>query len=316
MDRTDNRKAMNRREFIRKTVAAGVVTGASLITGNTPWFASSALAEQKGTPDLVAVKGGNPSEMFDRAIREMGGMGSFVPKNSVVVVKPNIGWDVGPERAANTHPSLVKQIIKHCLDAGARKVYVFDNTCDEWTRTYKNSGIERAVKDSGGSMIPGSSERYFHEVSIPRGKKLTRAKVHEQILEAGVFINVPVLKHHSSARLTIGMKNHMGIVWDRGYWHRHDLHQCIADFATFKRPTLTVVDAYNVLKKDGPRGVSTADVVNLKSLIMSRDPVAADTSAAMLFGENPSNIAHIRRAADLGVGTMALDRLDIRRIRL
>jgi uncharacterized protein (DUF362 family) len=165
-------------------------------------------------------------------------------------------------------------------------------------------------------MIPGSAERYFHDVAIGKGKKLRNAKVHEQILEADVFINVPVLKHHSSARLTIGMKNHMGIVWDRGYWHRHDLHQCIADFATFKKPSLTVVDAYNVLKKDGPRGVSTADVVNLKSLIMARDPVAADTAAAMLFGENPSDIAHIKRAADLGVGTMNLDKLSIKRIKL
>ena len=316
MERKDEGRQMDRREFLRKTLAGGVAAGAALAAGDMAWLASKALAEKKGMPDLVAVKGDEPTAMFDRAIGEMGGMKAFVPKNSVVVVKPNIGWDVGPERAANTHPALVKQIVRHCLEAGARKVYVFDNTCDEWTRTYRHSGIEQAVKDAGGSMIQGSAERYFHEVTIPKGKKLVRAKVHEQILEAGVFINVPVLKHHSSARLTIGMKNHMGIVWDRWYWHRHDLHQCIADFATFKRPTLTVVDAYNVLKKDGPRGVSTADVVNMKSLIMGRDPVAVDTSATMLFGEKPSDIAHIRRAAELGVGTMELDRLDIRRIKL
>ena len=266
--------------------------------------------------DLAAVKGGQPGPMFDKAIAEFGGMKSFVPKNSTVVVKPNIGWDVGPSRAANTHPGLVKHIVQQCLGAGAKKVYVFDNPCDEWTRTYKNSGIEYAVKDAGGAMIPGHAERYFHDVTVPMGRRLSRAKVHEQILEADVFINVPVLKHHSSARLTIGMKNHMGIVWDRGYWHRNDLHQCIADFASFKKPTLTVVDAYNVMMKDGPRGVSERDVVTMKSLIMSKDPVAADAAAALMFGEKPGDIPYIRRAADMGLGTLALDTLTIRRIKM
>jgi uncharacterized protein (DUF362 family) len=303
---------MNRREFIKKSVIAGAAAGTTLFSGNMDLFS----AEKVIKPDLVAVKGGEPGAMFDKAISEFGGMGSFVKKNSTVVVKPNIGWDVGPERAANTNPALVKQIVRHCLSAGAKKVYVFDNTCDDWTRTYKNSGIEQAVKDAGGTMIPGATERYFHNVVIGKGKRLNSAKVHEQILEADVFINVPVLKDHAGSKLTIGMKNHMGIVWDRGFWHRNDLHQCIADFATFKKPTLTVVDAYNVLKKSGPKGVSEADVVNMKSLVMSVDPVAADSAAAMLFGMNPSDIPYIKMASEMGVGNMNLNTMNIKRIKL
>jgi uncharacterized protein (DUF362 family) len=304
---------MNRREFIKKSVAAGLVTGSALIASPSLLFAE----EKKMVPaDLIAVKGGEPSAMFDRAIAELGGMGTFVPKNSIVVVKPNIGWDAEPKRAANTHPALVRQIIRHCLSAGAKKVHVFDNTCDIWTRTYKNSGIEQAVKDAGGIMVPANAERYFHEVTVDRGKRLARAKVHEQIMEADVFINVPVLKHHSSTRLTIGMKNHMGIIWDRGYWHRNDLNQCIADFSTFKKADLTVVDAYNVLMKHGPRGVSEQDVVNMKALLVSRDPVLADAAAAMMFGMEPSDVAYIPMAAAMGVGSMDLSTAAIHRIKI
>ena len=128
---------MNRREFIKKSLVAGAMTGSAMLTGNFNAFA----AEGNPLPDLVAVKGGEPAAMFDKAIAEFGGIGSFVKKNSTVVVKPNIGWDVGPERAANTNPALVKQIVSHCLSAGAKKVYVFDNTCDEWTLTYRNCGM-------------------------------------------------------------------------------------------------------------------------------------------------------------------------------
>lgn len=308
---------MNRRDFIKKSMSAGIVAGSAILTGDvTKLFADELeLVGKKKLPyDLVASKGGEPDKMFDMGIAALGGMKAFVPQNSIVVVKPNIGWDAPPELGANTNPLLIKQILKHCFDAGAKKVYVFDNSCDVWSRTYKNSGIEKAVKDTGGMMIPANSKRYYQKVEINKGQKLSNARVHEQILEADVFINVPVLKHHSSAKLTIGMKNNMGIVWNRGYWHMRGLNQCIADFATFKKPDLTIVDAYNVMKKNGPRGVSLNDVVKMKSQIIAVDPVAADTAAVKLFGMDPEDVSYIKLAHKLGVGTMDLGTLAIKKI--
>jgi len=266
--------------------------------------------------DLVAVLGGEPSEMFDKAIAAVGGMGKFVKKGQTVVVKPNIGWDTSPERGGDTNPHLVGRIIEHCFQAGAKDVFVFDNTCDEWGRCYKNSGIEDAVKSAGGKVVPGNTENYYKPVSVPKGKKLTEAKVHELILNSDVFINVPVLKHHSSAKLTIAMKNLMGIVWDRRYWHRNDLHQCIADFATWRKPDLNIIDAYRVMTRNGPRGVSEADIVIKKSLILSTDMVAADAAAAKIFGSEPSSIPYIKIAHEMGVGNMNLEELNIERIKV
>jgi len=245
----------------------------------------------------------------------LGGIGNYVKKGQKVVIKPNIGWDVVPERAGNTNPLLVKRVIQHCLEAGAKEVYVFDNTCDQWDRCYASSGIERAVKDAGGKIVPGNTESYYHEVEVVNGKKLKKAKVHELVLDSDVFINMPVLKNHGSTKLTITMKNLMGVVWDRGYWHKNDLHQCIADYATYtKKPTLNVVDAYRVMMQNGPRGVSSTDVTLMKSLIVSPDMVAADTAASKLFGMEPTDIAYIPLAEELGVGTMKLDQLNIKRI--
>jgi uncharacterized protein (DUF362 family) len=309
---------MKRRDFIRKSTAAAAFTGASLaVPFNKLW--SSPLLPVSPSPllpfDMIAIKGGEPEIMFDQAIEAMGGMQAFVKKGQKVVLKPNIGWDVIPERAGNTNPKLVKRVIQHCLEAGAKEVYVFDNTCDKWDKCYSNSGIEQAVKDAGGKIAPGNTENYYQDVEIPNGKKLKTAKVHELILNADVFINMPVLKSHSSARLTITMKNLMGVVWDRGYWHRNDLNQCIADYATFaKKPALNIVDAYRVMMKNGPRGVSEADVSLMKSLIISPDMVAADTAAAKLFGITPEDVPYIGIADAMGIGTMALDKLNVHRI--
>ncbi|MFV0439553.1 MAG: DUF362 domain-containing protein [Desulfopila sp.] len=305
---------MDRRKFIKTIVGGTVVVGTSLASGNSSRLLAAAI--EPPAYDLVAVKGGEPEQMFDRAMTSLGGIEQFIAKGSKVVVKPNIGWDVEPDRGGNTNPRLVRRIIDQCLAAGAREVSVFDHTCDAWQRCYTNSGIEQAVKDAGGKMVPANNEGYYQTVTVDRGKRLREAKVHELILDADVFINVPVLKHHTSSMVTIGMKNLMGIVWDRWYWHRNDLHQCIADFVSCSKPTLTVVDAYTVMKQNGPRGVSIGDVVKMKSLVVSTDPVAADAAAALIFGTNPADIRHIQLAADMGLGQMDLQRLSIDRIKM
>jgi len=305
---------MDRRDFIKKSIQAGIILGSASSVGRHLNLFASQTSLPSNNFDLVAIKGGEPDVMFDKAIESLGGIKSFVKKGQKVVVKPNIGWDVTPERAGNTNPVLVKRIVQQCFDAGAKEVYVFDNTCDDWKRCYSNSGIERAVKDAGGKVVSGDSERYYQDVDVKKGKILKDAKVHELILDSDVFINVPILKHHSSAELTISMKNLMGNVWDRGYWHRNNLHQCIADFTSFRKPDLNIVDAYYVMKKNGPRGVSKGDVVLMKSQIISTDIVAADAAAAKLFGIEPENISYIKLAAEMKLGQMDLSKLNINRI--
>ena len=302
---------MDRREFVRRMAGASVAAGMAPLLGT-----SGALLgrEDEKAVDLVAIRGGEPEVMFDRGIEALGGIAAFVGRGSTVVVKPNIGWDVPPERGGNTNPRLVARIVERCRDAGASKIYVFDHTCDDWKSCYRRSGIEEAATRAGATVVSGGSKSYYQEVEIPGGRSLRSALEHELVLESDVLINVPILKSHGGARLTIAMKNLMGVVWDRGFWHSNDLHQCIADFAAYRRPTLNVVDAYYVMKRNGPRGVSEADVATLKAQLISTDIVAVDTAAAKLFGMEPSSIRHIALAADRKVGRMDLEHLTITRI--
>jgi uncharacterized protein (DUF362 family) len=300
---------MNRRDFLVGTAALSAFTAFGKygrVLGNitSPGY------------DLVAIKGSSPAAMLEHGLNAMGGIKAFVKKNQTVVIKPNIGWDTPPDRAADTNPELVGRLIKLCKEAGAKDVYVFDHTCDTWSKCYKNSGIEKAVKDAGGKIAPGNSESNYHEVEIKNGKRLKKAKVHELILDSAVFINLPVLKNHGSTRLSIGMKNMMGVVWDRGYWHKNDLHQCIADFGTYRKPDLTIIDAYAVMKQNGPRGVSLDDVTIMKSMLISRDIVAADAAAAKLFGMEPEDISYINIADEMKVGRKDIKNLKVQRISL
>ena len=306
---------MNRRTFCKSGLSASVMAGSYLAFGEFHRSFARPTESPDALPyDLVAVRGGEPDVMFDRGIDALGGLKTFVKKGQTVVVKPNIGWDVSPARAGNTNPALVRRITEHCFDAGAKDVYVFDHTCDNWKGCYSRSGLERAAKDAGAKVVSGDSESYYQSVSVTGGRKLTEVKEHELILDSDVFINVPVLKSHSGTRLTIALKNLMGIVWDRGFWHSNDLHQCIADFAAYRRPDLNIVDAYHVMKRNGPRGVSVKDVVTMKAQLISTDMVAIDTAAAKLFGTEPEAVRYIQLAADKGVGRKDLENLKIKKI--
>ena len=312
---------MKRRNFLRAVALTGAAFSLKESGAMSILTQSFDTDKAANSYDLVAIMGGEPEEMFRKAIAEMGGMKKFINSGDKVVVKPNIGWDQPTEMGANTNPKLVAEIIKHCFEAGAKEVIVFDHTCDNWQKCYANSGIEAAAKAAGAKVIPGDQESYYRTVSIPNGKSLKTAKIHQAILDSDKWINVPVLKHHGGAQLTISMKNHMGIVWDRGYFHANDLQQCIADICTYeKRAVLNVVDAYRMMKTSGPRGKSAADVVVSKGLFISQDIVAVDTAATNFFNqvrEMPlERVAHIEKAQELKLGTTDLKKLNIKRVKI
>jgi uncharacterized protein (DUF362 family) len=284
------------------------------LRAKTSTAADAAMAAgEEGTPDIVAVRNGEPEIMFDRGIAAMGGMGRFVGRGKTVAIKPNVSWDVPPEMAGNTNPALLNRVIRHCFDAGAAKVIVFDNCIEHWQRCFETSGIKAAAEEAGAVIAPANTERYYARRDAG-GKKLRDVAVHEVVLEADVLISLPILKHHGGAGMTAGIKNFMGAVWDRRFYHGNGLSQCIADFLLVRKPDLTVIDAYRVLAGNGPRSRSPRDVRLMKMQILSTDIVAADASGSRILGRDPDE--HVRIAHAMGFGEIDPARLQSRRISL
>jgi uncharacterized protein (DUF362 family) len=309
---------MKRRDFLKKTAAVGV---AALTFDKLQASIDTSSLMVEAAPDMVAVMGGEPAALLDKALEEMGGIEKYVKAGQSVVIKPNIGWDKKPNFAANTNPELIDALIKQCFKAGAKKVSVFDHTCDNWQKCYDNSGIKKVAEAAGAVVLPANDESYYKEVSIPKGVELKKAKIHQALLEADVWFNVPILKNHEGAKMSIAMKNYMGIVWDRGFFHSNDLQQCIADICTWqKKPALNIVDAYRCLHRSGPQGRSVSDTSVLKTLIVSTDIVAADTAAIGLFNQvktmNIKEVGHIANGEKLKLGTQKLDNLNVKKIKL
>jgi uncharacterized protein (DUF362 family) len=292
---------MRRRDFIKDVAAAGLALrfGPAVLTGQAP---------AAGTGPVLAVAAGeSPAALTRAAIAALGGMKTFVGKGDKVVIKPNIGWDRTPEMAACTNPEVVGALVELVLDAGAKKVIVIDNTTNQAKRCYVRSGIQEAVKQAGGDML--FVDDYRIKKMALQGVWLKDWEVVQDIIESDKIINVPIAKHHSLCRLTLGMKNWLGAVGGARNQFHQDLNKAVVDLAAFFKPRLTVLDAYRILVRNGPQGGRTSDTELRKTVAASADPVAVDAFAASLFPVDPRELPYLSLAQERGLGESDLTKV-------
>jgi len=298
-------------KLTRREVLKLLMAGAGAALAPWPWKDLRAAAAP-AFPDLVISKGITPARITEAAIRALGGMSRFVSRVDVVLVKPNIAFDRKPELAATTNPEVVATLVRLCLEAGAKQVRVFDNPMEDPRRSYVSSGIMAAAK-AAGANVSYIDERKFRRMDL-KGEVLKSWEVYQEAVEVDKMINCPILKHHTEARLTMGMKNLMGLIGgERGRLHWH-LEQAIVDLAAFFKPTLVVLDAFRVLTANGPQGGSLKYVKQLNTVAASSDQVAIDAMGAKLFGLRPAEMAHLPIAVKRGLGRMDLTKIRIKEV--
>jgi uncharacterized protein (DUF362 family) len=306
---------MERRDFLKKTGQAAMLAA---VTGSTAWlFHNRATATYRPVvsagagfgvnadptlPKVTLARRDDPRLALAASLDALGGIKRFVKPGERVLVKPNVGWDRTPEQAANTNPELVGEMVRLCLEAGAKEVVVADITCNDPRRCFLRSGIREASEKAGGRVILPGDEDYV-EVDLG-GKVLTRWPVAKCFIETDRFINMPIVKQHSLSLITVGMKNLYGIIGGRRNQLHQQIDQSIVDLVAFSKPTLTVVDATRVLLRGGPTGGSLDDVAIENSVICATDPVAADARAAEFLGLTGDLVPHIVLAAQSGLGTL------------
>ncbi len=265
-------------------------------------------------PDIVVARSGDPEKLVRKALAPLGGIERFVKEGDDVIIKPNICVAYHTyEYAATTNPWVVGALVKLALGAGARRVrvmdYPFGGTAQQ---AYARSGIKEQVNAAGGKMEIMAPFK-FVEKNIKMGKSLHKCRIYDDVIKTDVLINVPIAKHHGLARLTLGMKNMMGVIYNRPQMHS-DLGQRLADLNHRVKSNLVIVDAVRMLMRHGPSGGNLNDVKKADTVIATTDVVAADSYAATLFGLKPDDLSYIRAGAAMGVGRKDLGNLKIEEI--
>jgi uncharacterized protein (DUF362 family) len=307
-------KKVSRAEFLKIALSAlaflplsgGLFGKAEAASSGETGFNGRPKSPVKGDYDLVVAKGEDPYLMTVRAVEAMGGMGRFVKDGATVVIKPNIGWDRTPEQAGNTNPQVIAALADLAYKAGAKRVNVFDITCNDARRCYANSGIEKAAS-AAGAKVYFPDDWDVVKARFGYASPMESWPILRDAIECDTFINVPVLKHHGLTRLTLSMKNLMGVCGgNRGLIHLN-IGPKLVDLTRFINPDLTVIDAYRTLTRNGPSGGNLADVEALKTVVVATDPTLADTYAAGLAGVDPMSIPYLKAAAGVNFGSADIE---------
>jgi uncharacterized protein (DUF362 family) len=258
-------------------------------------------------PEMAIITGDDPAQLARGAVDELGGMRRFIARGDIVLVKPNIGWDRTPEQAANTNPDVVAEIVRQCSNAGAKRVIVTDVSCNDPRRCFQRSGIADAARLAGAEVVLPDPAR-FKEVDL-QGETLHAWPVLDLFLNVDKVINIPIAKHHSLTGTTLGMKNWYGMLGGPRHQLHQRIHESLVDLADFVRPTLTIIDCYRILVRNGPTGGNLQDVLLKKTLVAGTDPVALDAYVAKAFWNlEVSSLPYLKMASDRGLGTYEFEK--------
>ncbi|MBN1290991.1 MAG: DUF362 domain-containing protein [Candidatus Latescibacteria bacterium] len=300
---------ISRRTFFKKT---GVIGATGLIgLKSSPVISSDDLKSS-----VIAVITGDPDKAVARAVEILGGFDKFIPHDSQILLKPNISFPNPAHWGSTTNPDVVKAVAALAVQSGAKRVIIADNTMQDSELCFEKTGFNAAFsEDDAVKLIQLNRESFFTEIDVPGGKALKSVKIAKLIGKCDVLINMPCAKSHAATEVSFGLKNLMGLVWDRKFFHTGtDLHTGIAELATVIRPQLTILDATRALLTAGPTG--PGKVQELHTIIAGTDPLTVDAYATSMVPWNrrslsAQSVTHLNHAATLGLGKIDLNKITI-----
>jgi uncharacterized protein (DUF362 family) len=236
--------------------------------------------------------------------------------NDKVLIKPNLilGADQKnfPPFGIVTTASIIDELAQALLEKGCNNIsvgegsIVLDELGSNTKKGFKFSGIDRVAKDYNLKLIDFEADDY-EKVRLD-GHTFRIAK---RALEADFLINVPVLKTHGQAIVSLGMKNLKGCLKfssKKRFHMRGNLEKLIALLNVQLNSHLTIIDGTYTLEH-GPTG---GPAHRRDLIIASTDILAADMVGAKVLGKNPSDIPHIKEFASLKNRNVDLNSVEIR----
>jgi len=221
-------------------------------------------------------------------------------------LKPNLLSPRLPEEAVDTHPEVVRAIVRLVKRIGA-EVKIGDSPGgygDNIGEIFEKSGMKKIAEDENVELVRFTASRFIHGIPISR-----------YVFDSDCVISIPKLKTHSVTVLTAAIKNMFGTVpgLSKATCHskapkEEDFAKIIAKVHSISRPHLTILDAILAMEGDGP----SAGIPRKMNFVMaSTDAVATDSCIAKIVGLEPLDILVTKEAYDLGIGEADLSRIEI-----
>jgi len=262
-------------------------------------------------------------EEVEKAVREslqlIGEMDEIIKPQDRVLLKVNMINSDFPEKAATTHPAILRAVIRVVKEMG-REVVVGDAPGVAYRyieRAWQKTGLRRAAEEEGAEVV---NFREVEEIDNSTNKKIPVLHIAKEVLDADVVISLPKLKTHSFTLFTGAIKNLYGTIPGFRKKELHalaprpqDFAELMADIFSVVKPSLAIMDGVVGMEGDGPISGSPCKV---GLILASKDLVSLDAVASDIIGYHPFDIEITKVADKRGLGVGELEEIEIKGIPL
>lgn len=256
--------------------------------------------------NVAIVKGTDPKAMTIEALELTVSRSAIAPEDRVLI-KPNCVRPVHPKTGVTTDSRVLEGVLEFVESCGASEIVIGEGGNPGTDRAFDVTGIRDVAARHDIKLINLNKDEGI-EVSIPSGSALRKVKIAKSVLASTCIVNVPKLKIHHMAQVTLSMKNLMGaIVGDRGAIMHLRLDEKLVDLASFLKPKLNVIDGIVGAEMDEVLGRP----VPMNVVIAGADMVATDVVGSAVMGVDPSTVRHIQLAANHGLGIGDLRHIEV-----
>lgn len=223
---------------------------------------------------------------------------SLVPAGGSVALKPNLVIAGTPESGATTHPGVLSGCIEYFRSHGITDISVIEGSWigDETMNAMRVAGYDAVCRKYG---VP------FYDLKRDKTRRVNTAvgpiDICCRALDAGLLVDLPVLKGHGQTIMTCALKNLKGCLPDREKRHFHTmgLQKPIGALGAALKPRLIVVDSIcgDLDFEEGGTPVQT------NRMYIGTDAVQLDAYGAMLMGLSLEDVPYIGLAETWGGGS-------------
>ncbi len=299
---------------------------------------------------VALIKGDDLRAMARDAIDAVGGMSSVVHDGETVFIKPNfvtIGWEsMGRDPftlGECTKPEILTTVAEECLKAGASEVIIGDATqMPSWPwdkvmmldqSTNMAAEAQRLTSAYKGKVTLACLDvDSLAWVEVPSQTDLHTIRISGYVANADRVISVPVMKTHQWAQLTLSMKCFIGTTPLEFYGAKPDgtmprqvlhgtdrsIEQVFLDIVHSVTPDLAIIDGSIGVEGNGPSaGPQNGTTIDMKQriggwlMVASKDPAAADATAARVTGHDVAQIRQLNMALAQGIGEIRQEMIEL-----
>ncbi len=256
---------------------------------------------------------------LDAIFAPHGGVEAVIPRNGgTIFIKPN-GVHFAPHTF--TDPAVLKALLAYLRDHNYTRLAVMEScTGGNFTRlVFQVTGYRDICRRYRAEPIY-LDEGPTAEVDLRDGSRVQISRrLFDEIVNRGenFYLDLPKLKTHSMATVTLGIKNQQAFPVDADRMVNHNyqtLHRRLAALYALTQPDFCIVEGLTATAHGHFPATALLDecLVPMNLLIGGPDTLAVDVVGARVLGYGLDEVEHLRLCAEWGLGEGALERIEVR----